>query len=131
MHESRRWPRFIPRAGKNIRIVFGEKVDGEKIFGDLRARWTRLVKLQEEALSRRGEEVDWEMGELTEGLKYGNEAVALRMEVTNRVRQEVMKVRKGLGYPDEDPKQGLVETWIEEGPKEKGKMKDGSWVGNT
>ena len=132
MHESRQWPRFIPRAGKNIRIVFGEKVDGEKIFGDLRARWKRMVMLQKEVLTKKGKSVDWEMGELTEGLKYGKEAVALRMEVTDRVRQEVLKVRRSLGYPDEDPKQGLVETWIEEGPsEEKGKMLDGSWVGNT
>ncbi|KIN07417.1 hypothetical protein OIDMADRAFT_36919 [Oidiodendron maius Zn] len=132
MHESRQWPRFIPRAGKNIRIAFGEKVDGEKIFGDLRARWKRMVMLQKEVLIKKGQSVDWEMGELTEGLKYGEEAVALRMEVTDRVRQEVLKVRRSLGYPDEDPKQGLVETWIEEGPSaEKGKMLDGSWVGNT
>jgi monolysocardiolipin acyltransferase len=132
MHESRSWPRFIPRAGKNIRIAFGEKVDGEEIFGDLRARWKRLVKLQKDSLIKKGESVDWEMGELTESLKYGKEAVALRMEVSDRVRQQVLKLRESLGYPDEDPKQGLVETWIEEGPsKEKGKMKDGSWVGNT
>lgn len=132
MHESRQWPRFIPRAGKNIRIAFGEKVDGEKTFGDLRARWKHLVKQQEDALIKKGEFIDWELGELTEGLKYGKEAVALRIEVTDRVRKEVLKVRKSLGYPDEDPKQGLVETWIEEGlAKEKGQMKDGSWVGNT
>jgi len=131
MHESRQWPRFVPRAGKRIRIAFGETVDGEKIFGDLRERWQRLVRLQKEALIKKGIPVDWEMGELTEGLKYGSEAVALRKEVTNRVRQEVLKVRKNLGYPDEDPKQGLVETWIEEGSNDEGKMKDGSWVGNT
>lgn len=132
MHESRPWPRFVPRAGKNIRIAFGEKVDGEKIFGDLRVRWKLIVKKHKQEHIRRGVPVDWEMGELTEGLKYGKEAVALRMEVTDRVRQEVLKVRKSLGYPDEDPKQGLVETWIEEGQsKEKGKMKDGSWIGNT
>jgi len=131
MHESRQWPRFIPRAGKRIRVAFGESVDGESIFGDLRERWQKLVKLQKDALVKKGLPVDWEMGELTEGLKYGTEAVALRKEVTNRIRQEVLKVRKSLGYPDEDPKQGLVETWIEEGPKDQGKMKDGSWVGNT
>ena len=131
MHENRGWPRQIPRAGKKIRIAFGDTVDGERIFGDLRARWKRLVGLQKEALVKRGENADWEMGELTEGLKYGSEAVALRKEVTSRVRMEVLKVRRSLGYPDEDPKQGLVETWIEEGPKETGKMQDGSWVGDT
>jgi monolysocardiolipin acyltransferase len=131
MHENRPWPRQMPRAGKKIRIAFGEKVDGERIFGDLRARWKRLVRLQKEALIKKGENWNFEMGELTEGLKYGSEAMALRKEVTNRVRVEVLKVRRSLGYLDEDPKQGLVETWIEEGPKETGKMQDGSWVGET
>ena len=131
MHESREWPRFIPRAGKHIRIAFGESVDGERIFGDLRKRWQQLVKLQKEALVKKGLSADWELGELTEGLKYGNEAVALRKEVTTRIRQEVLKVRRSLGYPDEDPKEGLVGTWIEEGPKDQGQMRDGSWVGNT
>ncbi len=131
MHESRQFPRFVPRAGKDIKIAFGEKVDGEKVFGELRERWKRLVKMQKEALKKKGGETEWGMGELTDGLKFGSEAVALRKEVTMRIRMEVMKVRRSLGYPDEDPKQGLVETWIEEGGKETGKMKDGSWVGNT
>jgi len=131
MHESREFPRFVPRAGKNIKIAFGEKVDGEKVFGELREKWKRLVKMQKDALRKKGWDGEWEMGELTEGLKYGSEAVALRREVTMRVRMEVLKVRRSLGYPDEDPKQGLVETWIEEGNKETGQMKDGSWVGNT
>lgn len=131
MHEAREWPRFIPRAGKDIRIAFGEKVDGEKVFGELRVKWRRLVKMQKEALIKKGEAINWEMGELTEGLKYGTEAVALRKEVTMRIRQEVLKVRKSLGYPDEDPKAGLVETWIEEGGKTTGKMADGSYVGET
>jgi monolysocardiolipin acyltransferase len=124
MHEAREWPRFIPRAGKKIKIVFGESVDGEKVFGELREKWRGLVKRE------KGEK--WEMGELSERLKYGNEAVALRKEVTMRMRMEVLKVRRSLGYDDEDPKAGLVETWMEEGTeKETGKMKDGSWVGNT
>jgi monolysocardiolipin acyltransferase len=131
MHESRTFPRFIPRVGKNVRIAFGESIDGEKIFGDLRLQWQRLVRLQKEALIKKGLDAHMEMGELTEGLKYAPEAVALRKEVTRRVRMEVLKVRKSLGYPDEDPKQGLVETWIEEGRSDGKKKKDGSWVGET
>jgi len=133
MHESREWPRFIPRAGKKITVAFGERVDAEKIFGDLRQKWKRLVRLQKEALRRKGEDDDLAIGELTEGLKYNSEAVAIRKEVTRRVRMEVLKVRRSLGYADEDPKEGLVETWVEEGMTEKreGKMKDGSWVKDT
>ncbi|KAI9734084.1 MAG: hypothetical protein M1818_007022 [Claussenomyces sp. TS43310] len=130
MHEDRTFPRFLPRVGKKTIIAFGEQVDGEKIFGDLRAQWKRLVDLQKEALRHKGEDDDLPVGVLTEGLKYNSEAVALRIEVTKRIRQEVLKVRRSLGLPDEDPKEGLVETWIEEGKPEKreGKMDDGSWV---
>ncbi|KAI6710921.1 hypothetical protein B2J93_6628 [Marssonina coronariae] len=130
MHESRGFPRFLPRVGKKVRIVFGESMDGEEVFGELRERWKKLVAIQKEALARRNLETNWEMGELTDGLKYGTEAVALRKEVTMRIRMEVLKLRRSLGYPDEDPKEGLVETWIEEGEKETGRMKDGSWVGD-
>ncbi|XMA20231.1 hypothetical protein WAI453_013022 [Rhynchosporium graminicola] len=131
MHESREFPRFLPRAGKKIRIAFGETLDGEKVFGELRERWRKLVDLQKEALSKKDLETNWEMGELTEGLKYGKEAVELRKEVTFKIRQEVLKVRRSLGYPNEDPKQGLVETWLEEGDTGTGRKKDGSWVGDT
>lgn len=131
MHEERGFPRFLPRAGKNVMVAFGEAVDGEKIFGDLRARWKRLVNLQKAALMKQGK--DWElgMGELTEGLMCGAEVEALRKEVTMRIRLEVLKLRRSLGYPDEDPKAGLVDTWIEGGSKGLGKRQDGSWVGNT
>lgn len=134
MHESREFPRFIPRAGKDVRIAFGSPVDGDAVFGDLRQRWQNLVRLQKEALVKKGlVGAEWELqqGELTEGLKFGKEAEALRIEVTARVRAEVLKVRRSLGYPDEDPKQGFVETWAEEGPKHHGRMEDESWVGET
>lgn len=130
-HESRGFPRVVPRVGKHIKVAFGEKVDGEKVFGELRAKWKNLVKMQKDALKKAGKETELAMGELTEGLKYSSEAVALRREVTMRIRMEVLKVRRSLGYPDEDDvKYGFAETWAEEGPKEKGKMEDGSWVGD-
>ena len=111
MHESRKFPRFIPRVGKDVRVVFGEDVDGEKVFGDLRRKWKRLVELQKDALQRKGFDDHLEMGELTEGLKYHPEVVELRLEVTKRMRNEILRLRRELGYPEEDPKNGLVETW--------------------
>jgi monolysocardiolipin acyltransferase len=131
MHESREWPRFLPRPGKKITIAIGEQVDGEKVFGDLRRRWQKLVKMQKDALRKKGENWNMAMGELTEGLKYGQEAVDIRKEVTRRIRMEVLKVRRDLGYPDEDPKASLVETWLEEGGKREGRMNDDSWVKET
>ena len=77
MHESRKFPRFIPRIGKDVKVVFGEDVDGEKVFGDLRRKWKQLVKLQKDALRRKGLDDQLEMGELTEGLKYHPEVVKI------------------------------------------------------
>ncbi|KAF4314637.1 Lysophosphatidylcholine acyltransferase [Botryosphaeria dothidea] len=124
MHEAREFPRFLPRPGKAVSVTFGDKVDVEKIFGDLREKWTKLKEKEE------GSE-KLEVGMLNEGLKYGKEAVNLRKECTMRVREEVLKVRRNRGWPDEDPKAGLVETWALEGPKQEGKMDDESWVKDT
>lgn len=121
MHESRTFPRFLPRVGKTVNITFGDKVDTDAVFGDLRARWRRLKKRYDGSDSL-------EVGVLNEGLKHAKEAVELRKECTMRVRDEVLKVRRARGLPDEDPKAGLVETWALEGPGQDGKKKDDSWV---
>lgn len=124
MHESRTFPRFVPRVGKELSVSFGEAVDMERRFGDLRQRWRRLVKEDKSGGGR-------EVGVLSEELKHGKEAVELRIECMRRVREEVLRVRRSRGLPDEDPKVGLVETWREEGAKREGKMEDGSWVKDT
>ena len=134
MHESREFPRFIPRPGKQVGIWFGQNVGGGeenvsgRVFHELRQRWQHLVKKSEDALGK-GKAV-MSMGVLSDELKYGEEAVRLREECTMRIRNEVLKVRRMAGLPDEDPKQGLVETWAMEGSlgKREGKMQDGSWV---
>lgn len=120
MHEARGAPRWVPRVGKRCGVWFGGNVGGEGAgngFGELRERWRGLVGGRE-------------MGVLDEELRCGKEAVELRIECTRRVRQEVLKIRRMSGLPDEDPKEGLVETWREEGMNEKGTMEDGSLVGD-
>ena len=137
--ENRGWPRPIPRAGNEIKVWFGDNVAGAKvekegnIFEGLRQRWRKLVERDERERSmRRGSTSELELGTLSENLMYGQEAVELRMECTREVRKAVLALRRSTGLPDEDPKAGLVETWREEGAaKAEGKMKDGSWVGNT
>lgn len=117
---------------KDISVTFGTKVDTESVFGDLRARWKRLRDKDAEesdGQSDRGRET--RVGELSERLMYGSEAVELRKECTRRVRGEVLKLRRLRGLPDEDPKEELVETWAEEGGKREGRMKDGSWERDT
>ncbi|KAI0455186.1 acyltransferase [Xylaria acuta] len=115
MAEDRGWPRFLPRFGVRFRIAFGEPVDTEKTFGDLRAQWRELVKQQEAKTA-----AAHVMGELPEELKYGETAVKLRIEVARRVREEVLKVRRGLDYPDKEPPGfELAETWTREPGKDK------------
>ncbi len=131
MNYERTWPRFVPRAGKDVSVRFGEVVDSEVVWGPLRERWRGL---KERARRKRMLESGGEMGgTATEGLgelqddelKYGAEAQQLRIDVTLAVRNEVLKVRRASGLPDEDPKRGLAETYRAEGGKEAGKV-DGS-----
>jgi monolysocardiolipin acyltransferase len=126
MHESRPNPRFIPRVGKDIKVVFGEEFDAEWAFGALRSRWRDIVKKGKEG---RGRKLD--VGVLTDELKRSQEATELRIECARRMREEMLKVRRGMGWPDEDPMNELAKTWKEEGGKREGKMKDGSWEKDT
>lgn len=120
MPEGRAWPRFLPRCRVQLRVAFGELLDAEERFGDLRARWRDLVREQKRTLA---------VGELTDELKYGREAVDLRIEVARRVRDEIIKVRRGLGYEDEEPGFELAETWAREPGTDKYKSNvDDGWV---
>ena len=127
MHESRTFPRFIPRIGKQVTVTFGEPVNVEAVFGDLRSRWRELEHEEKQQLTGR----DWDERWL--GLKFilTHEQVELMKECTRRVREEVLKVRRSRGLKEEDPKCGLVETWVKEGPKREGLMDDGTWVKDT
>ena len=115
---------------------FGENVGGERgeVFGELRRRWKELVErdrrreIIERGVNGTGSVGGEDLGLLSDELKYGKEAVELRMECTREVRNEVLRLRRLRGLPDEDPKSGLVETWRQEGGKREGRMKDDSWV---
>ncbi|KAF2270028.1 hypothetical protein CC78DRAFT_528537 [Lojkania enalia] len=122
MHETRAFPRFLPRPGKDISITFGQKLDGERAFGDLRKRWKRM---------RAGAEMNGqklEVGVLNDALKDSEEASSIRKECTMRVRAAVLAVRRTRGLPDEDPKSGLPETYVIEGGSGQGKKDDDSIV---
>ncbi|KAI9768003.1 MAG: hypothetical protein M1840_005315 [Geoglossum simile] len=122
IHHSRPKPRFIPRMGEDIKIVFGEEFDAEQAFGALRSRWRDIVRKGEESQDRK-----LDVGELSDRLKGGEEVMELRIECAMRVREEVLKVRKGMGWPDEEPENKLAKTWKEERDMREGKRKDGSW----
>ena len=137
MHESRTWPRFIPRGGKHVTVTFGDAVDTEAVFGDLRRRWRELqcelnLKLGGEDPEKVTEEGKiMTLGIIPNFIGEDPKVQELRMECARRVREEVLKVRRQRGYPDEDPKASYAETWAREGPKRVGEMEDGTWVGNT
>ncbi|KAI4670136.1 uncharacterized protein J4E79_000417 [Alternaria viburni] len=125
MHETRTFPRFIPRPFQNVRVTFGEKLDAEEVFGDLRARWKQMRANEE---SKGGK---LQVGVLNDALKYSDEAVSIRKECTRRIRQAVLDVRRQRGYPEDDPKNGLAETWLREGPGREGHKRDGSITKDT
>jgi monolysocardiolipin acyltransferase len=130
MHESRTFPRFLPRIGNKISVTFGAELDVEAVFGDLRKRWRDLADEHAREVGLSG----WDettLGLVPENLANHPEAVKLRKECTKRVRDAVLEVRRSRGLPDEDPKNGVVETWMREGPKREGLMDDGTWVKDT
>jgi len=160
MHESRTFPRFIPRCFNKVSVTFGDAVDVEATFGDLRKRWRQICDRENEKILNEQMQAELaqakkqgmkftkqqllqhkkmlldsmyevQLGIVTEKLKWDPEVVELRIECTKRVRDEVLKVRRSRGYPDEDPKGGLAETWKIEGPNREGRMEDGSWVKET
>ena len=118
-------PPIMPFFAGAVSVTFGAKVDSESVFGDVRSRWQKL-KAKAEAADPKSR--DLPLGVLSEELLNNREVVELRKEVTMKVRSLVLEVRRSRGLPDEDPKEGLVETWLEEGPKPEGHMKDDSWV---
>ena len=160
MHESRTFPRFLPRLGKEVHITFGDRVDVDAVFGDLRKRWREIADrenkldtpkflsmnwrnlvdnigqaMSDPARPASREDLDrlysWDLGNLDEKLKFDPEVVELRKECTRRVRNEVLKLRRARGYDDEDPKYSIAETWKLEGSDREGKQEDDSWLKET
>ena len=119
MHQNRSWPRFIPRIGKTISVSFGKELDVEAVFGDLRKRWRILADTHAREAGLPRNHLDETLGLVPEKLAANPETVALMKECTKRVRDAVLDVRRSRGLPDEDPKNGVAETWPwpVEGPK--------------
>ena len=116
MPEDRKFPRFLPRVGKDLRIAFGEQVDVRDVFGELVDRWRRIRHLVEPpAAPTDGGDIISPLGPPPNvDADVWREAVEVRIETARRVRVEVMKLRRSLGYPDDDEALGLAETWKKE-----------------
>lgn len=139
MDNDRTFPRPFPRIGKEVKVNFGELVDREKVLGPFRQKWQELklkVRQKQQSMSESpgGLDVSIQKGEQLgvlddEELKFGKEAEQLRIELTLAVRNEVLKVRKSCGLPDEDPKRTLADSFREEGAFGRdGLKRDGSSV---
>ena len=147
MPEHRTFPRFLPRFGKPVRVAFGDVVDFEATFGDLRRRWQGLVARKAlegnaanaGAVATAGQQQQQQQsppinipGELPDSLKFDDEANEIRIEVARRMREEVLKLRTATGrYPDSDPTYGLASTWAKDKENESKKYKsqvDGSEI---
>ncbi|KAK3997351.1 hypothetical protein QBC44DRAFT_280254 [Cladorrhinum sp. PSN332] len=136
MPEDRGFPRFLPRIGQKVHISFGEVLNYDAVFGDLKSKWDALVRRETSKPKKSGgarffgllgggkdkstvleasSSSPLQPGDLTltsDELKYGKEAQAIRIEVARRMRQEILKLRRTAGdYPESDPSFGLAETW--------------------
>lgn len=114
MHETRGKPRWLPRIGKKINVVFGDALDTGRVFGEARDRWRELVHKEEARAKEGGEDILYPMA-----LEEHEEAVALRIEVAEGVRSQVARLRKASGYPDDDPAFARAETWRSKEPQRK------------
>nr|XP_036577559.1 acyltransferase [Colletotrichum truncatum]KAF6784557.1 acyltransferase [Colletotrichum truncatum] len=113
MPEDRKWPRWLPRIGAKIRVIYGEAVNVDEAFRESRSKWKRMVRKQEELLGK-----PLSVGDVPEALKDHPEVIQLRVEVAKSVRDMIQKLRLSAGYPDDDPAYALAETWERE-PREK------------
>ncbi|KAK4169304.1 putative lysophosphatidylcholine acyltransferase [Cladorrhinum sp. PSN259] len=157
MPEDRGFPRFLPRIGQRVHISFGEVLNYDLVFGDLKAKWDELVRKETVKANKKpssarlfgllggaggnkeeqsGTVVEASLlqpGELTsDELKYGKAAQEIRIEVSRRMREEILKLRRVAGaYPEPDPSFGLAETWAPDNKIETKKYRsrvDGSHI---
>ncbi|CRK13740.1 hypothetical protein BN1723_002000, partial [Verticillium longisporum] len=111
MHENRGKPRWLPRVGRKVRVVFGDAVDVDQVFGEFRKRWRHLVEEHQDRVEESGKPL---APEALEGLE---EAIHLRKKVAELVRSQVARLRTASGYPEDDPSFAQAETWIREPTK--------------
>lgn len=107
MHESRKFPRFLPRVGKKVTLHIGDAVP-ESTFSDLRHAWYDLKGKNDAGDGK------W--------LKENGEIIKLRIEATRRVREEVVKLRRRVGFPEEEDSAEKVETY-----RSGHKLASGTW----
>lgn len=99
MHESRTWPRFLPRLFKRVRCTYGQPID-EAAIQPYIERWRVL---SEAAYKRADRQITTDSEDMPEELMDGSEAEAIRRDLTKVLRDAVGKLRTDAGYPAEHP----------------------------
>jgi monolysocardiolipin acyltransferase len=113
MPDDRTFPKFLPRIGQRVSITFGQEVDVHQRFGDLRTRWLDLVKQTTKGVSL-------DIGHIPRGqLRDSSEAREIKIECARRIWEEVQTVRLKQGYPPQDARDVLAETWPRPGDEDK------------
>lgn len=96
MHESRTFPRFLPRVGKSVKCTYGEPID-EQIIQPYIDRWRDLC-----TQSYKARDANSGSG-VPEDLLDGKVAQEIRRELTKVIRDAVVTLRAEAGYPPEHP----------------------------
>jgi monolysocardiolipin acyltransferase len=112
MPEERGAPTWLPRGGATVEVAFGEPADG-RVVDAFRRRWGRLT---EKVGVGRG--VGDGVGAAEVEAELPREVHELRSEVAGWLREEVAKVRRARGWPEEETRDGE-------------KVNDGGLVGTT
>lgn len=107
MHETRKKPRWLPRMGAKIKVVFGDPIDTGQRFEKSREKWRLLVGVAQNCRFPGFDRND----AYSEALRSGYEAVALRISVAATIREEVNRLREAAGHADDDPSLAFAETW--------------------
>jgi monolysocardiolipin acyltransferase len=107
-----------------VTITFGDNLDGELAFGGL---GKKCRKMQARAERLEGRLVT---GVLNDTLKYSNDDGVLKKEWTMKACKAVLEARGMRSFPDEDSKEGLVET-IRDRRRKGQRREDGSYTRDT
>ncbi|ORY83284.1 acyltransferase-domain-containing protein [Protomyces lactucae-debilis] len=98
MHESREWPRFLPRVGKKITVTFGEPID-DAIIQPYVDKWQQMVAEARQIFP--DNEDDPRL--VPFALNHSQAAKDIRRELAKELRDAVSKLRLQAGYPAENP----------------------------
>lgn len=114
MHDSRSFPTFLPRLLRRVRCTYGEPIDDD-LISPFVLRWRKLTETIDDLPL---EKDDAARQDAILAVTDGEEARAIRRELTKVLRDAVSQLRIECGYPPEHKQAHLAEFYTsEEGVK--------------